>query len=70
MKAQKGYNSARSNHFIAMEVSQPAIDYLAMAQSMGLPGRRVERAADIAPAIEAGIASRQPNLIEVIIAAT
>jgi benzoylformate decarboxylase len=70
MKAQKGYNSARSNHFIAMEVSEPAIDYLAMAQSMGLPGRRVERAADIAPAIEAGIASRQPNLIEVIIAAT
>jgi benzoylformate decarboxylase len=70
MKAQKGYNSARSNHFIAMEVSEPAIDYLAMARSMGLPGRRVERAADIAPAIEAGIASRQPNLIEVIIAAT
>jgi benzoylformate decarboxylase len=37
---------------------------------MGLPGRRIERAADIAPAIEAGIASRQPNLIEIIIAAT
>jgi benzoylformate decarboxylase len=70
MKAQQGYVSARSNRFIAMEVAEPAIDYLAMAQSMGLPGRRIERAVDIAPAIEAGIASRQPNLIEVIIAAT
>jgi benzoylformate decarboxylase len=34
-----------------------AIDFLALAASMGVPGRRVERAADIAPAIEAGIAS-------------
>jgi benzoylformate decarboxylase len=70
MKSQKDYLAARTNRFIAMEVMEPAIDYLAMAQSMGLPGRRVERAADIAPAIEAGIASRQPNLIEIIIAAT
>jgi len=70
MKAQQGYVSARSNRFIAMDVTEPAIDYMALAQSMGLPGRRIERAADIAPAIEAGIASRQPNLIEVIIAAT
>jgi benzoylformate decarboxylase len=70
MKAQKDYLSARSNRFIAMEVAEPAIDYMAMARSMGLPGRLVERAADIAPAIEAGIASRRPNLIEVIIAAT
>jgi benzoylformate decarboxylase len=41
-----------------------------MAQSMGLPGKRITAAADIAPAIEAGIASGLPNLIEVVIAAT
>jgi benzoylformate decarboxylase len=70
MKSQKDYLAVRTNRFIAMEVMEPAIDYMAMAQSMGVPGRRVERAADIAPAIEAGIASRQPNLIEIIIAAT
>jgi benzoylformate decarboxylase len=35
---------------------------------MGVPARRVERAADIAPAIEAGIASGVPNLIEIPIA--
>jgi benzoylformate decarboxylase len=70
MKAQQNYVSARSNRFIAMEVVEPAIDYLAMAQSMGLPGKRITAAADIAPAIEAGIASGLPNLIEVVIAAT
>jgi benzoylformate decarboxylase len=70
MKGQAGYVSARSNRFIAMEVTEPAIDYLAMAQSMGVPGQRITKAADIAPAIEAGIASGAPNLIEIVIAAT
>ncbi|MBS0559778.1 MAG: thiamine pyrophosphate-binding protein [Proteobacteria bacterium] len=67
MKAQTDYLSARSNRFIAMELTDPAIDYMALAKAMGLPGRRVTRAGDIAPAIEAGIASGAANLIEVVI---
>ncbi len=67
MKGQETYLSTRSNRFIAMDIVEPAIDYVAMAQSMGLPARRVERAADLAPAIEAGIASGGANLVEVII---
>ena len=70
MKALAGYASARANRFIAMELDQPAIDYPGLARSLGVPARRIERAADIAPAIEAGIASRMPNLIEVVISAT
>jgi benzoylformate decarboxylase len=70
MKSQTDYLAARTNRFIAMEVAEPAIDYMAMAASMGLPGQRIARAADIAPAIEAGIASRLPNVIEIVIAAT
>jgi benzoylformate decarboxylase len=70
MKAQAGYLSARSNRFIAMDIDQPSIDYLALARSMGVPARRIERAADIAPAIEAGIVSREVNLVEVLIGVT
>lgn len=69
MKAQKHYLSATRNHFIAMDIENPAIDFLALARSMGVPARRVDTAADIAPAIEAGIASGRPNLIEVPISA-
>jgi len=69
MKAQPGYLSTRSGRFIAMDIDQPPIDYLALAQSMGVPARRIERAADIAPAIEAAIASREPNLVDVLIGA-
>ena len=70
MKAQPDYLSARSNRFIAMDIDQPAIDYLALARSMGVPARRIERATDIAGAVEAGIASGHPNLIEIPISAT
>jgi benzoylformate decarboxylase len=69
MRAQAGYASARSNRFVAMEIDRPEIDFLALAQSMGVPARRVDRAVDIAPAIEAGIASGRVNLIEIIISA-
>ncbi len=69
MRGQSHYLSASSNRFIAMDLADPAIDYLALAASMGVPARRVERACDIAAAVEAGIASGRPNLIEVPISA-
>ena len=69
MRAQPAYASVRRNRFIAMDLVDPAIDYLSLAHALGVPARRIERAADIAPAIEAGIASRSPNLIEIVISA-
>ena len=67
MKSQTDYLSARSNRFIAMDIENPAIDYVALAKSFGLPARRVTRARDIAPAIEEGIASGRANVVEVMI---
>lgn len=67
MRSQVDYVAAQTGRFIAMELSQPAIDYVALAVSLGVSARRIERATDIAPAIEAGIASGRPNLVEVII---
>jgi benzoylformate decarboxylase len=38
--------------------------------SLGVPAHHVDRANDIAPAIEAGIASGMPNLIEIPVSAS
>lgn len=65
MRSQSHFNSAQENKFIAMDIVDPAIDFLALAQSMGVFARRVEQASDIAAAIQAGIASGLPNLIEI-----
>jgi benzoylformate decarboxylase len=65
MKGQPAYLSARRNRFIAMEIENPAIDSLALAASMGIPARCIEKARDVAEAVQAGIASGMPNLIEI-----
>lgn len=70
MKAQPCYLSPRAGRFIAMDLVDPPIDFVALATSMGVPARRVCRAADIGGAVEDGILSGRPNLIEIPIAAT
>jgi benzoylformate decarboxylase len=65
MRSQRHYSSVRANRFIAMDIVDPAIDFLALAASMGIPARRIGRAAEIAPALEAAISSGVPNLIEI-----
>jgi benzoylformate decarboxylase len=69
-KSQPHYLSPRVNRFIAMDINDPPIDFLALAAAMGVPARRVARAADIASTVEDGIASNRPNLIEIPISAT
>jgi benzoylformate decarboxylase len=67
MRSQVDYNSAKTNRFIAMDQVHPAIDYVALANSMGVPACRVERASDIAPSVDAAISSGATNLVEVLI---
>ena len=57
-----------SDTFIGMDIRDPDIDFVRLAQSMGLQSRRVDRAADLADALKAGIDSGLPNLIEVRVA--
>ena len=65
MRSQPHYASTRANRFIGMDIVDPAIDFLALAASMGVPACRIDRAAEIAPALEAAISSGAPNLIEI-----
>jgi benzoylformate decarboxylase len=67
LRRQTDYLSHCANRFIAMDITDPPVDFLAMAASLGVPARRIERAGDIAPAVEAGIASGVANLIEIVI---
>ncbi|WP_193138591.1 thiamine pyrophosphate-binding protein [Klebsiella aerogenes] len=67
MRSQTDYTSAQTDRFIAMDLVNPAVDYQALGASMGLETRQIIRAGDIAPAVEAALASGKPNLIEIII---
>ena len=69
MRSQAHYNAAQTDRFIAMEINDPAIDFLALAKSMGMSGQRIQHAADIEKTVNQAIQSRKPNLIEIIISA-
>ena len=67
MKSQQHYHLTPKISSIAMDIVNPVIDYIALGQSMGVPAIRVARAGDITAAVEAGISSGKPNLIEIVI---
>jgi len=63
----KNYMSRRASRCSALDLVDPTVDFAALAVSMGVPAFRVDRAADIAGAVEAGIAADGPRLIEILL---
>jgi acetolactate synthase-1/2/3 large subunit len=48
-----------------LDLTDPELDFSELARGMGVPARRVERAEDLATALERGFAEPGPTLIEV-----
>jgi len=62
--ALKGF-SAEDDKYVAMDLVSPRLDYVGLAKSMGTAGELVEKSADIGPAIQRGLASGGPYLVDV-----
>ena len=62
--ALKGF-SAQDDVYVAMDLDKPLIDFVGLAQSLGVAGERVEKAADIGPALARGLAAGGPYLLDV-----
>jgi benzoylformate decarboxylase len=48
-------------------LGEPAIDFVALARSLGVPGVRVERPAEIGPALDQALATEGPFLIDLVV---
>jgi benzoylformate decarboxylase len=57
-----------SAKFIGMDLRDPEIDFVRLAESLGVPAQRITDADDIVPALRAGMASGGPNLLDVSVA--
>ena len=64
-----GGDSTRHGKFVAMDIVDPPVDYLALAQSMGVDATLVEKAHDVGDAVRAAFESERPHLLELPIAA-
>jgi acetolactate synthase-1/2/3 large subunit len=50
-----------------LDLTEPDLDFCALAQGMGVPAHRAESAEDLAAALEAGFAEEGPSLVEVLL---
>lgn len=56
--------AACQNRFLGMDTTDPAIDFVALAQSMGVSARRVTEPDELAQAVAESLAGNKPQLIE------
>jgi len=63
LKAMRG-----SERYIGMDLREPDIDFVALAQSMGVPARRITEPDEVAPALRAAMSAGTPSLLDVRVA--
>ncbi len=63
----QGYEKGGNSTIAGMELTDPAIDFAALAKAFGVVSQRVTYPDEIAPAIRKGLTSGQPNLVEIVI---
>jgi benzoylformate decarboxylase len=62
--AMKGF-AAQADEYIAMDLEDPRVDFVRLAESLGVRAERIEKAADVGPALGRAIATPGPTLLDV-----
>lgn len=60
-----GYENAKNGRFVGMDVADPAIDFLSLAASMGVPAERAKDRDSIGAAVARALERDGPSLIEI-----
>ena len=58
----------KSDRFTGMDLRDPEVDFVSLAQSMGLAARRITRPEDISPALKEAMQLGKPTLLDVRVA--
>ena len=56
-----------SNQFIGMDLTDPPIDFVALAGSLGVKARRITEAGEVSAAVREATASGTPYLLDVVV---
>lgn len=66
---QRGGPTVANDRWIGMDLADPPVDFVALAQSMGVDAALVEKADDVGDAVRSAMETGQPHLLELPIAA-
>ncbi|HJX61136.1 MAG TPA: thiamine pyrophosphate-dependent enzyme, partial [Dehalococcoidia bacterium] len=59
--------AAAQRRFMAMDLTDPLLDFARIAEAFGVRGRRVEHPDDLAPALREALAAGEPSLVDVVV---
>ncbi len=62
-------DSVRTGRYVAMEIEDPPVDYVSLAESMGVEATLVEKATDVGDAVQRALDAGRAHLLELPIAA-
>jgi benzoylformate decarboxylase len=62
--AMKGL-SAQADQYVAMDLEDPRVDFVRLAESLGVQAERIEKASDIGPALGRALSAPGPTLLDV-----
>jgi benzoylformate decarboxylase len=57
--------AAQTDHYIGMDLEDPRVDFVRLAESLGVAAERIERAEDVEHALGRGLAAGRPVLLDV-----
>jgi benzoylformate decarboxylase len=58
----------KTDKFTGMDIREPSLDFISIAQGFGMAARRVSDPQDVAPALREAYASGKPNLVDIRVA--
>jgi benzoylformate decarboxylase len=61
-----GGASAKAGSYVAMDLEQPAIDFVGLAKALGVPGERVDKVKNVKQAVSRAVQQKGPVLIDVV----
>jgi benzoylformate decarboxylase len=64
---RQNFEAGTQHPYQNMDLSGPALDFVHLAEGMGVEGIRVEKADDIATAVANAVAANKPYLVEIAI---
>jgi benzoylformate decarboxylase len=57
--------NALAGQYVGLDVVDPTVDYVSLAQSLGVPGCRLTEPDEISQALQESLAGDEPRLVEV-----
>jgi benzoylformate decarboxylase len=56
-----------SDKFVGMDFKDPAVDFVGLATSLGVPAERIDEPGALAPALKRAFATPGPKLLDVVV---